>query len=155
MAVQFKGSIQDMVTEYNTLNVKARITGVAYQMMLLRVLPQLIFMQLTTINPAGKTDDKLQEIILTAEKNVEVWQATEKNFIMINKPSKSTRRISKSGAIHKRPAFRQPRRFENNRPQYEVKTRDTMYLQTSRRKNIRQDGRRGPQVRNRMKNGSK
>jgi predicted NAD/FAD-dependent oxidoreductase len=30
MEVQYKESIQDMITEYDTLNVKAGITGVAY-----------------------------------------------------------------------------------------------------------------------------
>jgi hypothetical protein len=50
MEVQYKGSIQDMITEYDTLNVKARITGMAYQTLLMRGLPPQIFKQLTTVN---------------------------------------------------------------------------------------------------------
>jgi hypothetical protein len=34
--VYFTGSIQDVITEYNTLNVKARITDVAYETILMR-----------------------------------------------------------------------------------------------------------------------
>jgi hypothetical protein len=115
MEVKYKGSIQDMITEYNTLNVKAEITGVAYRTMLMRGLPQKIFKQLTMVNPADKTDDELREIILTAGKNVEVWQATERNFGMINKPSKSIGWISEMGRMQKRSAFSQPRRFEHNK----------------------------------------
>jgi hypothetical protein len=103
------------------LNIKAGITGVAYRTMLIRGLPEKIFKQLTMVNPADKTDDELREIILTAGKNVEVWQATERNFGMINKPSKSTGRISETGRIQKRSAFNQPRRFEHNKTQNEGK----------------------------------
>jgi hypothetical protein len=67
MEVQYKGSIQNMITEYDTLNVKAGITGVVYRTMLMRGLPPQIFKQLTPVNPADKTDDELGEIILTAE----------------------------------------------------------------------------------------
>jgi hypothetical protein len=59
MEVQYKGSIQDMITEYDTRNIKAGITGVAYITMLMRGLPPQIFKQLTTINQADKTDDEL------------------------------------------------------------------------------------------------
>jgi hypothetical protein len=105
MEVQYKGSIQDMIMEYDTLNVKPGITGVAYRIMLIRGLPAQIFKQLSTDNPVDKTDKELREIILTAGKNFEVWQATEKNFGIINKPSKSTGRISKAGAVKKRSTF--------------------------------------------------
>jgi hypothetical protein len=88
--VYYKGSIQDMITEYDILNIKAGITGVAYRTILIKELPPQIFKQLTMVNPANKTDDELREIILTAGNNVEVWQATERNFGIINKPSKST-----------------------------------------------------------------
>jgi hypothetical protein len=60
--------------------------------MLMRGLPPQIFKQLTTVNPADKTENELRKIILTAGKNVKVWQATAKNFGIINKPSKSTGR---------------------------------------------------------------
>jgi hypothetical protein len=76
MDVKYTGSIQDMITEYNTLNVKAGITGVAYRTMLMRSLPPQIFKQLNTVNPANKTDEELREIVLTAGKNVEILQAT-------------------------------------------------------------------------------
>ena len=110
MDVKYEGSIQDMITEYDTLNVKAGITGVAYRTMLMRSLPPQIFKQLNTVNPANKTDEELREIVLTAEKNVEIWQATQKNFGLISKPSKSTGRISESGAIQKRPPFKRDNR---------------------------------------------
>jgi hypothetical protein len=74
----------------------------------MRGLPPQIFKQLTTVNPADKTDDEIREIIFTVGKNVEVWQATEKNFGRINKPPTSSGQTSESGAIQKRPAFRQP-----------------------------------------------
>jgi hypothetical protein len=70
--VKYEGSIQDMITEYDTLNIKAGITGVAYRTMLMRGLLPLIFKQLTTVNPADKTDDELREIILTAGKIIKV-----------------------------------------------------------------------------------
>jgi hypothetical protein len=73
MEVKYEGSIQDMITEYNTVNVKAGITGVAYRTMLMRGLLPQIFKQLTMVNPANKTDKELREIILTAGKNVELW----------------------------------------------------------------------------------
>jgi hypothetical protein len=101
MEVQYKGSIQDMITEYDTLNVKAGNTRVAYRTMLMRGLPPQIFKQLTTVNPAEKKDVELKEMILTAGMNVEVWQATEKNFGIINTPSKSSGQMSESGAIQK------------------------------------------------------
>jgi hypothetical protein len=56
----------------------------------MRGLPEQIFKQITTVNPASKRDEELRAIILNAGKNVEVWQATQKNFGMINRPSKST-----------------------------------------------------------------
>ena len=93
MDVMYKGSIQEIITEYDTLNVKAGITGIAKHTMLIRELLPQIFKQLTTVNPADKTDEELREIILTAGKNVEVWEAMEKNFGIINKLSKSTGRI--------------------------------------------------------------
>jgi hypothetical protein len=83
MEVKYKGSIQDMITEYDTLNVKAGITGVAYRTMLMKELPPQIFKQLSTLNPADKTDAELREVILNAGKNMEIWQATEKNFGMV------------------------------------------------------------------------
>jgi hypothetical protein len=67
--------------------------------------------------PANKTDDQLREIILTAGKNVEVWLATERTFGIINPPWKSTGQISETGAVQKRPTFRQCRKFENRRLQ--------------------------------------
>jgi hypothetical protein len=112
MEVKYKGSIQDMITEYETLNVKAGITGVAYRTMLMKELPQQIFKQLSTLNPADKTDAELREIILNAGKNVEIWQATEKNFGMVRN-SKSTGRVSESGAVQKHLSFRKPGKFEN------------------------------------------
>jgi hypothetical protein len=112
MEVYYKGSIQDMITEYDTLNVKARITGMAYRTMFMRGLPPQIFKRLTTVNPANKTDEKLWEIILITGKNVEVWQTTEKNFGIINKPLKSTGWILETGAVQKRSAFKQSRKFE-------------------------------------------
>jgi hypothetical protein len=131
MEVQYKGSIQDMIAEYDTLNVKAGITGVVYQTMLMRELPPQIFKQLTTVNPADKTDDKLREIILTAEKNIEAWQATERNFGIINKPSKSMGRISETGAVQMRPTFRQFRKFKIRRPQqmdnYQTKRKEVSW----------------------------
>jgi hypothetical protein len=48
----------------------------AYQTLLMRGLPPQIFKQLTTVNWADKTDEKLRTIILNTGKNVEVWQAT-------------------------------------------------------------------------------
>jgi hypothetical protein len=117
MEVHYKGSIQDMITEYDTLNVKAGITGVAYRTMLMRGLPKHIFKQLTMVNPADKTDEELRSIILTTGRNVEVWQATEKNFGMLNKPSKSTGGISETGAVQKRLAFKRAGKFENGRRQ--------------------------------------
>jgi hypothetical protein len=89
MGVYYKGSIQDMITEYDTLNVKAGITSVAYPTMFMKGLPPQIIKQLTTVNPADKTNEELREIILMAGKNMEVWQASEKNFGIIHKPSKS------------------------------------------------------------------
>jgi hypothetical protein len=103
--VKYEGSIQDMITAYDTLCVKAGITGVAYRTMLMKGLPQQIFKQLTTDSPADKTDDELSDIILTAGKKVEVWQATEKNFGMMSRPAKSTGRISEVGRIQKRSVF--------------------------------------------------
>jgi hypothetical protein len=35
MEVQYKESIHDMITEYDTLNIKAGISGVAYRTMLM------------------------------------------------------------------------------------------------------------------------
>jgi hypothetical protein len=125
MEVKYAGSIQDMITEYDTLNVKAGITGVAYRTMLMKGLPQQIFKQLTTVNPADKTDNKLREIILTAGKNIEIWQTTKKNFGMMNRSAKSTGRISEVGRIQKRTAFEKPRRFESNKTQYKGKARET------------------------------
>jgi hypothetical protein len=131
MEVQYKGSIQDMITEYNTLKVKAGITGVAHWTMLMRGRPPQIFKQQTTVNPVDKTDDELREIILTSRKNIEVWQATERNFGIINKPSKSMGRISKTGALQKHPTFKQSRKFENRRPQqidnYQTKRKDVSW----------------------------
>jgi hypothetical protein len=101
MEVQYKGSIQDMITEFDKLNVKAGIKGVAYRTMLMRSLPPQIFKQLSLVNPADKTDVELREIVLNVGKNVEVWQATEKNFGIIIKPPKSISRISENGAIQK------------------------------------------------------
>jgi hypothetical protein len=46
-------------------------------------LPQHIFKQLSTVNPVDKIDAELRQIILNTGKNVEIWQATEKNFGMI------------------------------------------------------------------------
>jgi hypothetical protein len=115
MDVKYTGSIQDMITEYDTLNIKAGITGIAYRTMLMRSLPPQIFKQLNTVNPANKTDEELREIVLTTGKNVEIWQATQKNFGIISKPSKSTRRVSKSGAIQKRPPFKRDKNFRSER----------------------------------------
>jgi hypothetical protein len=112
MEVKYQGSIQDMITEYDTLNVKAGITGVTYRTMLMKELPPQIFKQLTTVNPAEKTDSELREIILTAGKNVEIWQATEKNFGIISKTSKPTRQVSETGRVQKRSTFGQNRGFE-------------------------------------------
>jgi hypothetical protein len=69
------------------------------------------------VNPADKTDDELREIILTAGKNVEAWKATERNFGIINKSSKSTGQNSESGSVQKRLNFRQSKKFENKTPQ--------------------------------------
>jgi hypothetical protein len=116
MDVKYTGSIQDMITEYDSLNVKAGIPGVAYCTMLIRSLPPQIFKQLNTVNPTSKTDEELREIVLTAGKNVEIWQATQKNFGIISKSSKSSGRVSESGAIQIRPAFRRDKKFESRRP---------------------------------------
>jgi hypothetical protein len=117
MEVQYKESIQDMIIEYDTLNVKAGIKGVAYRTMLMRSLPPQIFKQLSLVNPADKTDAELREIVLNAGMNVEVWQATEKNFGIINRLSKSTSRISESGAVQKRSTFRRSGNSKRTRPQ--------------------------------------
>jgi hypothetical protein len=84
--------------------------------MLMKELPQQIFKQLSTLNPADKTDAELREVILNAGKNVEIWQATEKNFGMVRN-SKSTGRVSESGVVQKRSTFKKPGRFENKGPQ--------------------------------------
>jgi hypothetical protein len=73
MEIQYEGSIQDMITKYDTLNVNAGITGVAYRTTLMRGLPPKILKQLTMVNPAIKTDDKLREITLTVGNNIEIW----------------------------------------------------------------------------------
>ena len=104
-----------MITEYDTLNVKAGITGVAYRTMLMRGLPEQIFKQLTTVNPASKTNEELRSIILNTGKNVEVWQATQKDFGMINRPSKSTGRISETGAVQKQSTFQRTRKFDKGK----------------------------------------
>jgi hypothetical protein len=52
-----------MITEHDTLNFKAGITGVAYRTMLMRGLSPQIFKQLTMVNPADKTDEELRKII--------------------------------------------------------------------------------------------
>jgi hypothetical protein len=62
-----------MITEYDTFIVNAGITGVAYLTMLIREFPPHIFKQFTMDNPVDKMDDELQEIILNAGNNVEVW----------------------------------------------------------------------------------
>jgi hypothetical protein len=128
MEVKYKGSIQDMITEYNILNIKAGITGVAYQTMLMKELPQQICKQLSTCNPADKTDAELREIILNAGKNMEIWQATEKNFVMVRN-SKSTGRVSESGAVQKHSSFRKPGKFENKGSQanrYQTKGKEVI-----------------------------
>jgi hypothetical protein len=111
MEVRYEGNIQDMITEYDTLNVKAGITGVAYRTMLMSQLPQQVFKQLSTMNPADKTDAELREIILNAGKNVEIWQATAKNFGMIKKTPKASGRVSETGSVQKTP-FRKNSRFK-------------------------------------------
>jgi hypothetical protein len=121
MGVTYKGSIQDMITEYDTLNVKAGITGVAYRTLLMKELPPQIFKQLSTLNPADKTDSDPREVILNARKNTEIWQATEKNFRMV-RYSKSTGRISETGAVHKRSTKKfGSKGYQNNRYQTERK----------------------------------
>jgi hypothetical protein len=84
--------------------------------MLMQGLPQQMFKQLCTINLADKADAELREIILNAGKNVEIWQATEKNFGMV-RSSKSTGRVSETGTVQKRSTFKKPKNFENRRPQ--------------------------------------
>jgi hypothetical protein len=86
MEVQYKASIQDTITEYDTLNVKARITDVAYWTMLMRGLPPQIFKPLSRVILADNTNNERREIIITTGKNVEVWKATEGNCGIINKP---------------------------------------------------------------------
>jgi hypothetical protein len=54
--------------------------GVSYQTLLMRSLPPQIFEHLTTINPAVKSNEALQEVIINAGKKVEGLQATETNF---------------------------------------------------------------------------
>jgi hypothetical protein len=115
MEVKYNGSIQDMITEYDTLNVKAGISGVAYRTMLMKELPSAIFKQLTLVNPADKTDEELREIILTAGKNVEVWQATEKNFGIVRKAPKATGRISDKGSVQRTSTFRKPSQFNRQK----------------------------------------
>jgi hypothetical protein len=101
-----------MITEYDTVNIKAGIIGVAYRTMMMRGLPEQIFKQLPTVNPANKTDEELGNIILNAGNNVEVWQAIQKNFGMINRPSKSTGRISETEAVQKRSTFQRTGWFD-------------------------------------------
>jgi hypothetical protein len=61
-----------------------------------------------------------------------VWQATEKNFGIINKPSKSMGHIFATGAVQKRSTFGQTRKFENTRPQqtdrYQIKGKESYAL---------------------------
>ena len=81
--------------------------------MLMRGLPPQIFKQLSTVNPANKTDEELREIIINAGKNVEVWQATERNFGIMGKAPRSMERVSESGAVRKQSTFKKPKRFDN------------------------------------------
>jgi hypothetical protein len=46
---------------------------------------------------------------------VEVWQATQRNFGMINRPSKSTGRISENGAVQKQSTFQRAGKFEKGK----------------------------------------
>src|ERR1700681_427522 len=83
--LRYGGNVQDMITEFDTLNAKAKVFGVAYRTMLMSKLPSEIFKHLTLINPADKTDEELREIIINAGKIVEVWKANEKNFGFMGK----------------------------------------------------------------------
>jgi hypothetical protein len=80
---------------------------------------------MTMVNPTDKTDGKLRETILTAQMNIEVWQATKRNFRILNKPSKTMGQISESASIQQRFIFRKPRRNENKKPHSKGKATET------------------------------
>ena len=105
--LKYGGNVQDMITQFDTLNAKAKIVGVAYRTMLMSKLPPQVFKQLSLINPADKTDDELREIIINAGKNAEVWQATERNFGFMGK-SRSTDESTEIGARSKSPGVLVP-----------------------------------------------
>ena len=95
-----------MITEFDTLNAKAKVFGVAYRTMLMSKLPSEIFKHLTLIN---------------AGKNVEVRKANEKNFRFMGKS-----RISEtsSGRVNKdRGKIQKPRGlgsgFQRQRQRFE------------------------------------
>jgi hypothetical protein len=128
--LRYGGNVQDMITEFDTLNAKAKVFGVAYRTMLMSKLPSEIFKHLTLINPADKTDEELREIIINAGKNVEVWKANEKNFGFMGKTrvsETSSGRINKDrGKIQKPRGLgsgfqRQRQRFEQRGTQQRLK----------------------------------
>ena len=91
MEVRYEGNIQDMMMEYDTLNVKARITGVAYRTMIMKELPPQIFKQLVNSEPSRQNRRRTQRTHHKCWKECGSMASHGKEFRNIKRKLKSNR----------------------------------------------------------------
>jgi hypothetical protein len=151
MEVSYKGSLQNIITEYDTLNIKAGISGVAYSTMLMKGLPQQIFKQLSTVNPADKNRCRVKGNHLKRRKECGNMAGNRKEFwndqkLKVNGMSFGNWSSTKTFDFQKTQEIGEQK--TTSRQISGKRKRSHMDFQKPRRKNLCANGRRSTKKRN-------
>jgi len=78
--VCYEGCIRDMFTKIQTSNDKAMVSGAALKKSIFERLPQKILDQMHIVDLTGKTDNEIINIITSAGRTAEKWEAARRNL---------------------------------------------------------------------------